>query len=104
MTLDRVKYLSEISNEERAIRNALKYNKGCLKECKRICSLNGNYYRWKEPMTVTKSIIKSLKKQLPAPRKIIELPYGEFDVCPICKRLARFNYVFYCNRCGQKLR
>ena len=100
MTEERKKYLASISEEERTIRNALKYNKGCLKECKRICSLNSNYYRWKEPITVTKSIIKSLKKQLPAPFWVSK---SNTYYCPICGNMAN-NGREYCSWCGQKLR
>lgn len=99
MTEERKQYLASISKEERAIRNALKYNKGCLKECKRICSFNSNYYRWKEPITVTKSIIKALKKQLPAPR--------EHACCKVCGAgLVHWSgdELNYCVQCGQKLR
>lgn len=104
MTPKRKEYLDNIGKEERAIRNALKYNKGYLKECKRICSLNGNYYRWKESMTVTKSIIKALKKQLPAPRKHYTDEVCDYIGCPICYFEIDKDYPCYCSECGKKLR
>lgn len=105
MTKERKKYLAGISKEERAIREALAEEKGLISLCKnelnRICfsKRNATY----KMLNTSKTRIKALKKQLPAPKSVYENRYIRIEDCPKCKTVD-VRYYNYCPKCGQKLR
>lgn len=104
MTPERKKYLDGISKVELAIRSELYSKEIRLSDLK----WNVKFSPYKDVRTTslelikeTKSIIQSLKKQLPAPTR--------FGSCVICgskqpKGHIRFYSYSYCAECGQKLR
>lgn len=102
MTPKRKQYLAGISKEERAIREALAEEKGLISLCKnelnRICfsKRNATY----KMLNTSKTRIKALKKQLPAPFWVSK---SNTYYCPICGNMAN-NGREYCSCCGQKLR
>lgn len=106
MTPERKQYLTSISKEERAIRQALAEEKGLISLCKnelnRICfsKRNATY----KMLNTSKTRVKVLKKQLPAPMK--EQMYYCVKVvnCPICDSALDTWAENYCWNCGQKLR
>ena len=112
MTDERRKFLASISKEEHIIRlkiiklkarmksekfwlNHDKCNKEQIRQaCWRICCI--------------KTVIKSLKKQLPAPRKRktfwVGGERGHLLTCPKCENYVKPFSDNYCPTCGQKLR
>lgn len=103
MTPERKKYLDGISKEERAIRQALAEEKGLISLCKnelnRICFSKRNVtYKM---LNTSKTRIKALKKQLPAPTKSL---INYHCNCPKCGFFVDGEDDNYCYNCGQKLR
>lgn len=107
MTEERKKYLASISKEERAIRASLEIEHYELKANKELVNAykdSKEYYKqYKEGIARAKTTIKALKKQLPAPKKMIWSCFEEC-VCPICEEGVQQEYDNYCPNCGQKLR
>ena len=100
MTPKRKKYLAGISKEERVIRCSLYMAKNSL----RICKKHAFRYGGRKPpeefaptIKHLKTVIKNLKKQLPAPRK------GSFT-CLACGWDGLESAMNFCFRCGQRLR
>lgn len=103
MTEERKQYLASISKEERAIREGISYHKDLIKSLKDIFNCDDGVVKnsWKFAIAKEKTVIQSLKKQLPAPTR--------FGSCVICgskqpKGHIRFYSYSYCAECGQKLR
>lgn len=106
MTDERKQYLASISKEERAIREEISYHKDLIKSLKDIFNCDDGVIKnsWKFAIAKEKTIIKSLKKQLPAPRKTYHNEYLlNYCLCPICLWYANHERC-YCPQCGQKLR
>lgn len=107
MTEERKKYLANISKEERVSRVELSIQKNRLRYLKELIkySINTNDKRTMlRLMQDTRFIIKYLKKQLPAPRKEIDIGlYWSIFNCPICRTTIPIH-ASYCLCCGQKLR
>lgn len=105
MTDERKKYLASISKEERAIRQALAEEKGLISLCKnelnRICfsKRNATY----KMLNTSKTRIKALKKQLPAPIDTHDWGVRLVNHCGVCG-VSCITWHKYCPRCGQKLR
>lgn len=115
MTPERARYFASISNEERAIRNAIAEEKGLISLCKnelnRICFSKRNVtYKM---LNTSKTRVKALKKQLP--QKLVYVSANEDNIhwclnCPACHYTivpSNFTMSFfrnYCPNCGQKLR
>ena len=108
MTEERKKYLASISREEKVIRFKIIEQKARIKsekfwlnhvECNKE-QIQQTCWR----IYCIKTIIKNLKKQLPAP--IVEAKHEHLYSyqCPICKAgIVLYNFC-YCSDCGQKLR
>lgn len=103
MTDERKKYLASISKKERIIRERLLWLRYEIKDCKCAISHNPNKFN-KEELYFFQTIVKALKKQLPAPIKETNLSYEKLNRCPICGIFIRFCDINYCCNCGQKLR
>lgn len=104
MTPERKKYLAGISKEERAIRQALAEEKGFIRMYKDVLSCGAGSQKTYKLLVAAKAKIKALKKQLPAPRKEIDIGlYWAILNCPIC-RTTNPIHAGYCLCCGQKLR
>lgn len=113
MTEERKKYLANIGREELEIRKKIiqlkrvvRFNKLCLNT--KGCSDLVAFMLWtptpQSNIRETKAIIQSLKKQLPAPRKEIDIGlYWAIFNCPKCRTTIPIH-AGYCLCCGQKLR
>ena len=104
MTPERRKYIESISKEEQYLREVIIFAKFVIKDNKD--SINDGII-WdeqvgKKNIAKYKAVIKSLKKQLPAPRRY----WSSFRLacnCPICNNQV-IKKDDYCPKCGQKLR
>lgn len=107
MTPERKKYLANISKEERVIRDEVKFKKRIVsirKLCVKLSENNNERSSHKQRISDLKTVIKALKKQLPAPRKEISIgQYWAIFNCPICRTTIPIHSG-YCLCCGQKLR
>ena len=101
MTPERRKYIESISNEERAIRNAIDHLKIFIRNDKDGLKngIDATIDGLKWDIRNCKYVIKALKKQLPAP-----ILAGE--TCSVCDFSHEDSLIFpsYCTCCGQKLR
>lgn len=105
MTEERKRYLASISKEEKVIREALAEERQFVKYCKEKLDYFGGSEKTYKMITTAKSKIKTLKKQLPAPRKEINIGrYLTFFNCPICRTKITPVHAGYCLCCGQKFR
>lgn len=108
MTNEREKFLASISKEERVIRQYILAYEKKIKIFKHYMNddeEDTDYIRDARcEIAKRKIIIKSLKKQLPAPRIKLELTNGVVfpSTCSICK--YPFTEANYCAVCGRKLR
>lgn len=104
MTEERKKYFASISKEERVIRDTITALECGISIDKQSMTFNINKLGHKKSIEKLKIIIKSLKKQLPAPKEKIELIRGRYYmfVCSVCG--ASSVEGTYCPYCGQKLR
>ena len=101
MTEERKKYLAGISREERVIRSDIEYQKYKIADEKsalnyQVCDDVQRKYVLKL-IRARKIIIKTLKKQLHASRKVS-------FTCPVCGGDGLESAMSYCFRCGQRLR
>lgn len=97
MTMERKKYLSTISTEERNVRFALDYIKRDLKTAK----LEGIMV----VIPMLKTNIKVLKKRLPQKLVFQNEPYLLWE-CPACHfqaiKVGEKLNAFHCKNCGQR--
>lgn len=105
MTPERREYLEGISKEERAIRENLDKAKLSL----RIAKKNAFRYGGRKPpeelaggIKYRKIIIKTLKKELPAPVQCMSNKFIVKTFCVVCKGKI-CDDENYCPNCGQKL-
>lgn len=110
MTPERKKYLASISKEERIIRNAIGLYRTNIFFRKRYLNSGRDkdkpvrLSQEKRGIGETKTIIKNLKKRLPAPKKEVDIGlYWAILNCPICRTTTPIH-AGYCLCCGQKLR
>ena len=103
MTEERRKYLASISKEEQHIRFLINLGKLQIKNTKCCINEDNEYNKeiLKVELSVWKTNIKALKKQLPAPT--ISLINYHCN-CPKCKFFVDGENDNYCYNCGQKLR
>ncbi|MCQ2581904.1 MAG: HNH endonuclease [Alphaproteobacteria bacterium] len=112
LTPERKKFLASISEEERAIRNVIGYQKMIIYNnkfflssrilCKTVKGMKFHSDSAKREIREAKAVIKNLKKLLPAPRRY----WSSFRLacnCPICNNQV-IKKDDYCPCCGQKLR
>lgn len=106
MTEERKKYLASIRKEERVIRDEVKFKKrivSMLKLCVKLSENNNERSSHKQRISDLKTVIKSLKKQLPAPVKFVRDGKWAYNSCSVCKGAINEDEL-YCHNCGQKLR
>lgn len=113
MTEERKQYLTSISIEERAIRDVIGYqkmriynNKFFLSSrtlCKTVKGMKFSFDFAKREIREAKVVIKALKKQLPAPVKVLGYVTDFSVICSACGKETAGRYK-YCNNCGQKLK
>lgn len=107
MTEERKKYLANISKEERIIRDQIKEYRLQISNSKFELALNSPIGLppkfFKQIIRCNKTLIKALKKQLPAPKVVCETKYMVMISCPRC-RIGDMLFGDYCPYCGQKLR
>lgn len=106
MTPERSKYLGDISYEERVIRNQIDYHRSSLKLRKWL--INGNRDEddislYKSEIAGEKIVIRTLKRQLPAPVQCMSNKFIVKTFCVVCKGKI-CDDENYCPRCGRKLR
>lgn len=108
MTPARRKYHNSISHEEQRIRFLINLCKTHIKTIKRCLNEDDECDKevLKAEISIWKTSIKNLKKQLPAPKKYYIA--SNFICCPSCNYVLDtwYNdcYKNYCPDCGQKLR
>ena len=103
MTPERREYLHSISNEEIYVRFALSTVKNKLSIAKLNKSL-GYLGETDTEIQDYKTIIKVLKKELPAPSEYFYLYEGKSCIgCSVCGCHTQ-PYFNYCCKCGKKLR
>ena len=109
MTPERQQYLASISKEERAIRELIENRKRTIKHYKILMNEDKEDTEYindigKPQIAETKILIKALKKQLPAPKKEIDIGlYWAIFNCPICRTTIPIHSG-YCLCCGNKMR
>lgn len=102
MTEKRKQYLAGISKEEQTIRDTIVFFKISITYDKEQIRRESNdlfIALYKESIKESKTVIKTLRKHLPAP-----VLAGE--TCSVCKFSHEDSLIFpdYCACCGQKLR
>lgn len=104
MTPERARYFASISTEERIIRARIRFLKDDISDDKHALNTVSLIRKFRKScIKENKILIKNLKKQLPAPKKMIWSCFEEC-VCPICEEGVQQEYTNYCPHCGQKLR
>lgn len=105
MTEERRKYHNSISHEEQRIRFLMNLCKTHIKTIKRCLNEDDECDKevLKAEISIWKTNIESLKKQLSAPMKK-QMFYGmKVFNCPICDGVLDTCAENYCWKCGQKL-
>lgn len=108
MTPERSKYLSDIGYEERVIRNQIDYHRSSLKLRKWLVSGKraedeDDISLYKSEIAGEKIVIKTLKRQLPAPVQCMSNKFIVKTFCVACKGKI-CDDENYCPKCGRKLR
>lgn len=106
MTPERRKYHNSLSHEEQRIRFLMNLCKTHIKTIKRCLNEDDECDKecLKAEISIWKTSIRNLKKQLPAPMKE-EIFYNmKVFNCPICDGVLDTCAEYYCWKCGQKLR